>query len=272
MIEGSGVELDKLHVPYGAFGAVDHGDAVARGHQRIGGVAVYSFATARSHDGYFGEERIHLSGIFVQHIGAIAFDARSIAGDDNAQVVLRNDFHRKEIGKYGDVGVLLHGFNQAFLYLRTRIVLVVQDAEFRVSAFFVQVEFSVIFFVEIHSPFNEFTDLSGSIAHYLFYGCTVAYPVSGNHGVFDMLVEIVYRQVGDGGYPALCEISVCLFQAGLADEGYCSFMRHFQRKTHTGNSGADNEEIELSYHSFVYLTPQNYKISTFLVSLMGINS
>ena len=33
------VELDKLHVLHGAFGAVDHGDAVARGHQRVGGVA-----------------------------------------------------------------------------------------------------------------------------------------------------------------------------------------------------------------------------------------
>ena len=186
-------------------------------------------------------------------------------------MVLRNDFHRKEIGKYGDVGVLLHGFNQAFLYFRTRIVLVVQDAEFRVSAFFVQVEFSVIFFVEIHSPFNEFTDLSWSIAHYLFYGCTVAYPVSGNHGVFDMLVEIVYRQIGDGGYPALCEISVCLFQPALQMR-LLFLYAPLQRKTHTGNSGADNEEIELSYHSFVYLTPQNYKISTFLVSLMGINS
>lgn len=87
-----------------------------------------------------------------------------------------------------------------------------------------------------------------------------------------MLVEIVYRQIGDGGYPALMRNKCLPLQAGLADEGYCSFMRHFQRKTHTGNSGADNEEIELSYHSFVYLTPQNYKISTFLVSLMGINS
>lgn len=28
-------------------------------------------------------------------------------------------------------------------------------------------------------------------------------------------------------------------------------VRHFQRKTHTGNSGTDNEEIEFSYHNLV---------------------
>ena len=187
-------------------------------------------------------------------------------------MVLGDDFHRKEICEYGDVRMLFYGFNQAVLYLRSGIVLVMQDAELRVSAFFMQVEFSVIFLVEVHSPFDKLVDLSGSVAYHLFHSFTVAYPVSGNHGVFNMLIEIVYRQIGDGSDAALCEISVCFFQTGLADEGYCSFMRHFKRKAHTGNSGADNEEIELSYHSFVYLTPQNYKISTFLVSLAGINS
>ena len=43
----------------------------------------------------------------------------------------------------------------------------------------------------------------------------------------------------------------------------------FSAKTHTGNSGADNE-IELSYHSFVYLTPQNYKITAFCLPLWAL--
>lgn len=51
----------------------------------------------------------------------------------------------------------------------------------------------------------------------------------------------------------MCKISVCLFQTCLTNEGYCSFMRYFQRKTHTGKSGADNEKIELSYHRFCVL-------------------
>ena len=187
-------------------------------------------------------------------------------------MVLGDDFHCEEVGEYGDVGMLLYGFNQAVLYFRAGIVLVVQDTEFRVSAFFVQVEFSAIFFVEVHSPFNKLIDLFGGVAHHFFHSFTVAYPVSGNHGVFDVLIEIIYCQVGDGSDAALCKISVCLFQTGFADEGYCSFMRHLKRKTHTGNSGADNEEIELSYHSYVYLALQNYKISTFLVSLASINS
>ena len=79
------------------------------------------------------------------------------------------------------------------LYLCTRIVLMVEDAEFGVAAFFVQVKLSVLLFVEVHSPFNELLDLFGSIAHHLLYGFAVAYPVTGNHGVFDVLVEVVHQ-------------------------------------------------------------------------------
>ena len=134
------------------------------------------------------------------------------------------------VGQYGDVGVLLHSFNEAGLYLCTRIVLMVEDAEFGVAAFFVQVKLSVLLFVEVHSPFDEFLDLFGGIAHHLLYGFTVAYPVTRNHGIFDMLFKIVYGQIGDRGDTSLCKISVCLFQTCLTNEGYCSFMRYFQRK------------------------------------------
>ena len=39
-----------------------------------------------------------------------------------------------------------------------------------------------------------------------------------------------------------------------------------------GNSGADNEEIEFSYHNFVYFSPQSYKISYFVVLFVVTNS
>ena len=269
MVEGGGVELNEFHVLYGSFGAVDHGYTVAGSNQWIGSVSVYGFATSCCHDGHFGEEGIHFSGIFVQYISAVAFDTRSVAGYNDAQVVLGNDFYREEICEYGDIGMLFYGF---VLYFRACIVFVVQDAELRMSAFFMQVEFPVVFFVKVYPPFDEFIDLLRSVAHHLFHSFAVAYPVSGNHGVFNVLIEIIYRQVGDGSDSALCKISICLLQTGFTDEGHCSFMRHLQRKTHTGNSGTDNEEIELSYHNFVYLTPQNYKITAFLVCLAGINS
>ena len=53
MIEGGGMELDEFHVFYGAFGAIDHGDAVTCGNQRVGSVTVYGFAAAGCHDSHF---------------------------------------------------------------------------------------------------------------------------------------------------------------------------------------------------------------------------
>ena len=253
MEKSCGMELDEFHVFHCSLGTVDHGNAVSRGHQRVGGMAVNGFATARCHDGDFGKEGIHLARRFVQHIGTVALDAGGVAGNDDSLVMLGNDFHSVMVGQYGDVGVLLQSFNEAGLYLCTRIVLMVEDAEFGVAAFFVQVKLSVLLFVEVHSPFDKLLDLFGGIAHHLLYSFTVAYPVTRNHGIFDMLFKIVYGQIGDRGDTSLCKISVCLFQTCLTDEGYCSFMRYFQRKTHTGKSGADNEKIELSYHRFCVL-------------------
>ena len=178
----------------------------------------------------------------------VALDAGGVAGNDDSLVMLGNDFHSVMVGQYGDVGVLLHSFNEAGLYLCTRIVLMVEDAEFGVAAFFVQVKLSVLLFVEVHAPFDELLDLFGSIAHHLLYGFAVAYPVACNHGVLDVLLEVVHSRIGDGSDTSLCKIGVCFFQTCLADKGYCPLVRHFQRKTHTGKPGADNEEIELSYH------------------------
>ena len=112
-------------------------------------------------------------------------------------MVLGDDFHSIEIGEYGDIGMLLHSFNQAGLYLCARIVLVVQDAELGVAAFLMQVEFSTLFLVEVHSPLDELVYLFGGVAYNFLYGFAVADPVACNHGVFDMLFKIVYFQIGD---------------------------------------------------------------------------
>ena len=75
-----------------------------------------------------------------------------MAGNDDSLVMLGNDFHSIVVGQYGDVGVLLHSFDEAGLYLCTRIILMVEDAEFGVAAFFVQVKLSVLLFVRSSLP------------------------------------------------------------------------------------------------------------------------
>ena len=51
-IQGGRVELDKLHIFYGAFRAVNHGDTVSGSYQRVCRIPVNGLATACRHNGY----------------------------------------------------------------------------------------------------------------------------------------------------------------------------------------------------------------------------
>ena len=61
--------------------------------------------------------------------------------------------------EYVDVGIVAHGLDKAFLNFGSRVVLVVQDAEFGVSAFAVQVKVAVFVLVEVDAPLYEFVYL-----------------------------------------------------------------------------------------------------------------
>ena len=71
----------------------------------------------------------------------------------------------------------------------------VQDTEFGVAAFAVQVKFSLFVLVELYAPVYKCLDLLRRFANHLLYCLPVTYPVAGNHGVFDMFVKIVNREV-----------------------------------------------------------------------------
>ena len=79
----------------------------------------------------------------------------------------------------------------------------VQDAELRVAALAVQVEFAVLLTVEVDPPLHQFLNLCRGVAHHLLHGGTVADVVARYHRVVDVLVEVVNSQVGHAGYAAL---------------------------------------------------------------------
>ena len=187
-------------------------------------------------------------------------------------MMLGQYFNGKLVFDHLDVRMPLHGFDQAVLNFCSRIIFMVKNAELGVSSFAVQVKFAFLVFVEVHAPFDQFFNLRRRFAHYFFYCATVADPVAGNHRIFNVFVEIIHQQVGDGRHSSLCEVRIGFFQPAFTDKSNFTFVRHFERKTHTGNSGADNEEIEFSYHNFVYFSPQSYKISHFVVLFVVTNS
>ena len=270
MEEGGGVELHELHALHRAFGAVDHGNAVARGDVGVGGGGIDSSCAACGHQGDFGKEGVDFLGVGVEDVSAVAFDVRRAAGHFDTQVVLGDDFHGEVVFQDGDVRVVAHGFHQSALDFKPRVVGMVQDAEFRVSAFAVQVEFPVLVLVEIHAPFQQVAYALRRVLHHLFHGGRVADVVAGDHGVADMLLEVVHLQVGDRGNASLCLGRIGLVQRGLAHQGHFAFARvgHFQCVTHAGHSGTDNQKIELAYHTVAVLMLQNYLKSRFVVPVV----
>ena len=248
VVERRGVELHELHVGHRALGAVHHRYAVARGHGRIGRRLVDGTDAAGRHHRYLGQIGVDLARLLVEHVGTVALDVGCAARHLHAQVVLRQYLDGEVVVQHFDVRVGLHGAYQGRLYLCSRVVGVVQDAELRVSALAVQVEVAVLLAVELHAPLHHLAYLLGAALDHEFHGLRVAQPVACHHRVVDMLVEVVEFEVRDGGHAALCKVGVGLFQFGLAYQRDASGTCHLERETHAGNAATDDEEIVFLLH------------------------
>ena len=248
--EGGGMELHELHVLHGAFGAVDHGFAVAGGDDGVGGGLVDGSASSGAHECDFGEVGVYLLRVGVEHVGAVAVDVGCAPGDACAEVVLGNDLYGEVVFLDFDVGAGSDGCHEPALDFSSCVVGVVEYAELGVPAFAVEVEVAVGVLVEVHAPGHELAYLLGGVFHYLLHGLSVADVVAGHHGVFDVFLEVVYFEVGDGGHAALCEAGVGLVECGLADEAHFPFFGfgHFQGVAHAGHAAADDEEVVFANH------------------------
>ena len=105
MVKGCGVELYKFHVFYRTFGSVNHGNAVACCHKRIGGVAVNGTYAAGSHQCNFRQECVNFAGCTVQYVGPVTSYVGCAARDNLAEVVLGAYFHGKTVFKNVDIRV-----------------------------------------------------------------------------------------------------------------------------------------------------------------------
>ena len=191
MIKGSGVELYKLHILNRSLCTIHHSLAVAGSNNRVGSGLVYCAATSGTHQRNLAKVCVHLLGLRVKHVCAIAVDVRSASCYTCSKMMLCDNLHSKVVLLNVDVWASTHGSHQSTLNLGTRIVGVVQNTELRVAALTVQVELAVFLTVEVDTPFHKLFNLFGGIAHNLLNGTTVADKVAGNHSVLYMLVEIV---------------------------------------------------------------------------------
>ena len=196
VIKGSRVELNELHILNCSLGAIYHGNAVACSHKRIGGGAIHGTHASGSHERDAREERIDGFSLGIENVGTIAGDIGSATGHHLAEVVLGANLHSKAILKHVDVGVLLHSLDETFLYFGPGVVLVVQNAELRVTALTVEVKLAILLLVEIHAPVDEGLNLPWGFTHHLLHRHGVAEPVAGYHSVVNVLVEVINKSVG----------------------------------------------------------------------------
>ena len=202
VVERRGVELDVLHVLGDGLGAVAHGDAVARGDDRVGGRGIDIAAAARGDDGELGEHGLDLVGGEVEHIGAEAGQPARMARDEFAQVVLRQEVDGEMVFQHRDAGVPANRLDQRPFDLGAREVFVVEDAGFGMPALAVQFESAVGGFVEACAPFDQVADQLRSTFHDQLDGCLVAFAGSADQGVADMF----FRRCREHRSPSRCRL------------------------------------------------------------------
>ena len=191
VVERCRVELYELHVLHRTFCTIYHCLAVARSDDGVGSGLVDGTAATCTHQRHLAQIRVHLLRLGVEHVRTVAINIRCATCDARSEVVLRDYLHGEVVLLNVDVGAGAHRSHKAALYLGTRIVGVVQDAELGVSALAMQVELAVLLAVEVDAPLHELGNLLRRIAHHLLYGTAVADEVARYHRVFYMLVEIV---------------------------------------------------------------------------------
>ena len=98
VVQARGVELVELHVADTAAGAPGHGNTVARGSIRIGGIAIRLAGAASGEDGEAGPEQFDMVVFQVQYVGAYT----RVSGQ--RQLAIGDQVHGNPTGHQGNVG------------------------------------------------------------------------------------------------------------------------------------------------------------------------
>ena len=135
VIQTRRMELHKLHIFDHSLCAIDHRDTIARSYLGVRRCRIDSTGSTGSHQRDTTEVRVDLLGLGVEDIGTVALDIRRTTGDTYTEMVLRDDLYGKMVLQHFDIRISPYGFHQSALYLRTRVVGVVQNTELRVTTF-----------------------------------------------------------------------------------------------------------------------------------------
>ncbi len=135
--------------------APGHGHTVARGHIRIRRIEIDFPATARSQHDDVAAQRLHLAARLIQDI-----DAHTGILHGVTQLARGQKIHRHMVFQHGDIGMIADAIHQRPLDLKSRRILEMQNAPFRVATFHAEIEFPLailaVLAVEAHPQLHQF--------------------------------------------------------------------------------------------------------------------
>ena len=152
MEERRWVELDKFHVLHRCLGTIGHGNAVARGDVWIGGSGINRSAATSGQHRDTRENGVDFLRVGVEHISTVTFNVGRTPRHFHTQMVLRDDFHGEMVFQQRDVRRFFHRLDESALNFEARVVSMMENAKFGVSALAVEVERTVFILVEVHAP------------------------------------------------------------------------------------------------------------------------
>ena len=166
-------------------------------------------------------------GVGVEGIGSIAFDAGSVLGHPLSEVVLGDEVDGELVFLEFDIGMVGDSLQETALDFGTGVVFMVQDAEFAVPSFAVEVEASATVLVEVDAVLHKLLDTFGSFANGHLHHFAVADAVAGDEGVLDMFVETVVI-VHHGGDSPLGIFGGAFGGVGLGEDAHLAVVGDFQ--------------------------------------------
>ncbi len=240
VIQAGRVELDEFHVRHPAARAPGHGDAVAGGRVGVGGVEIdLARATCRQHGVGCGNG-LHFAAGVVQHVEAVAAVARQ------AKLARSDQVHREVVLDDRDIGMLARLLAQGGHDGMAGGVRRVDDAPAAMPAFARQVvaEFRLVVAGERHAavdqPLDGFAPMLDDVAR----GAVIAKAGARHQGVLRVLIVAVAR-VQDSGNAALGPVAGALRHGTFANDDNPMGVGQLQRDRQTGQSAADNGDIEV---------------------------
>jgi hypothetical protein len=229
--EGGGVELVELHIGDGGSGAVGHGDTVAGGDGRIGGVGVDLTGSSA------GEERG--AGMNVED-ASFAIEKRG--SDDVAvegkEIDACGPFHKADVWEGAYVAKERDGDLAA-----GGITVGVEDARAGVCALAGEHQFAVLA-IEGGTPGEEFFYAAGALFDENAGGFWVDEAVACGEGVFVVKGHVFVTSDSDGD-SALCVSGVGLGELFLGDDEDGTCPGEADGRAESGDSGSDDEEVDV---------------------------